>query len=335
MKFYMKNIFMTAAIAVAFLAVSCSDWNTTESLDLRPPTPQEKDPAAYQSYMEALRKYKKSDHKMVMVTVKGSSKAPNLQSQHITSLPDSVDYICMSDVVDLHPTLVSEMTQVRNKGTQVLCVVDYMSIDAAWKLIHTDENGIVSEDASDADAFGAYCKEQTELQLSRCDKYGFDGIQVSYLGNTASPASKRGQEVFMECIETWRQTHYKLFIFRGYIRNVLNKSVFEYYDYIVIPAGSSSTSGQLTLAVPLLEGVPTDRYVIEVAIPPLAEPTQVGATAQVAAAWVNEPYDKYTKSGLSVHNAQDDYYNIDMIYKNIRQATAIMNSTSNNDDDEI
>ena len=88
------------------------------------------------------------------------------------------------------------------------------------------------------------------------------------------------------------------------------------------------------------EGVPTDRFIIGVTIPSISDPDsdagyfsdyedeekKVRLTAvKGAAQWVLVLDKKYTKVGISIVNAQDDYFNSSFIYKNIRGAIGIMN----------
>ena len=81
MKFDMKNILIPALAAAALLA-SCSEWTEAENKDYLPQIRQD-DPA----YLAALRDFKadESGHKVVMMTVQGTSATPNRQNQHPTA----------------------------------------------------------------------------------------------------------------------------------------------------------------------------------------------------------------------------------------------------------
>ena len=71
-----------------------------------------------------------------MMTVQGTSATPNRQNQHPTAMPDSVDYLLMTDVDDLHPVIAAEIAEVRStKGTRSLNVVDYTTILNAWNAL--------------------------------------------------------------------------------------------------------------------------------------------------------------------------------------------------------
>ena len=73
---------------------------------------------------------------------RGTSTAPNRQNQHPMSMPDSVDYLLMTDVDNLHPALMDEIAEVRSKkGTRTLNVVDYTTIRSAWVAMKREISG--------------------------------------------------------------------------------------------------------------------------------------------------------------------------------------------------
>lgn len=323
----MKKIFIAVSSVVLLGMSSCSGWTEPESKVFEHPTPQQR--AGYAEYLKSLWEYKASDHKVMMVTVEGTSEAPSRQNQRLTSMADSVDFICMTGKDRLHPAFVREIAQVNDKGTSVLFVVDYTSIENEWIQLHTNADGVVAEAASDPAAFAAFCSEQADTKLYTCNEYGFNGVQVSYLGNTSQPTGESGQRAFMERVAEWRALHKdKLMVFRGYVHTLLDKSPLAECDYIVLLAGTASSNNEMTLAVQnrISEGVPTDRFILEVAIPSVYDPVQVGATPQAAADWVNIESSRFTKAGLAVANARDDYFNSVRIYNNIREAIAKMNT---------
>lgn len=102
-------------VVMLFAFVACDEWTETESLDIHRPTLEEQNPELYAQYMQALRDYKARDHKIVFVSVDNPSTAPSQRSEHIKTLPDSVDYIVLKNPADVHPTLVAEMSLVRER----------------------------------------------------------------------------------------------------------------------------------------------------------------------------------------------------------------------------
>lgn len=330
----MKRIFIPAFAAAALLA-SCSEWTEAENKDFLPQIKQN-DP----TYLASVRDFKAGEHKVTMMHVQGSASAPNRQNQHLTALPDSVDFFLMSATDDLHPTYVSEMAAVRaDKGTRTLNVVDYTAIRTLWEEMRDEAADTEHEGDYTEEKFVDYCKAETQKQLDNCDRYGFDGLVVSYLSSAASTPAVP----FVETVEAWRKNNpEKLLFVRGYpayLAKLENQTFIEGCDYIIILTQDAKTSVPISRKVrdQLKTGVPTDRIVIEASVPALADggdDAQVGATVQVAAEWVMDPKTASTvqcdKAGLAVSNAQEDYFNAP-IYKKIREALAILNPEPEND----
>lgn len=287
-----------------------------------------------------------------MMTVQGTSATPNRQNQHPTAMPDSVDYLLMTDVDDLHPVIAAEIAEVRStKGTRSLNVVDYTTILNAWNALKEAAADTEHEGDYTDEKFPAYCKAQTETQLSNCNRYGFDGIVVSY---TTSPKDEiaDGQATFMACVKTWRQSNPELLLFTrtAYIPNLLNPELLPDSKFIILVADASrKTASDLTLwARNHLRDTRdklgeekfsefSDRFVMEASVPSLETGEQTGASVQVAAAWVADPTKDtkvdYDKVGLCVLDAASDYFNNLTNYKNIREAIGILNSENDNDNE--
>ena len=249
-------------------------------------------------------------------------------------MPDSVDYLLMTDVDDLHPALSDEIAEVRSKkGTRTLNVVDYTTIRSTWDAMKEASFGTEHEDDYTEEKFAEYCKAETEKQLAACSRYGFDGIVVSYLGGYDSSAAAP----FVLAADTWRRDNpNKLLFFRGYpafITSIENQTILAECDYVIILTEGASSSVAISRMVrdQLEEGVPSNRVVLEASVPSIADggdDAQVGASLQVAAQWVMDPKTSQTvqcdKLGLCASNAQEDYFNTPT-YKRIREALGILN----------
>ena len=87
-----------------------------------------------------------------------------------------------------------------------------------------------------------------------------------------------------------------------------------------------------------LENIPSDRFVIGVTTVSLTDPNATDGTfidtddngnpltaITGAAYWVSQITSGFTKAGICISNAQNDYYNIKFVYPNIRKAISIMN----------
>lgn len=191
-------------------------------------------------------------------------------------------------------------------------------------------------------------------QLALYDKYSYDGINVVYNGvNPLSIKDKEGlydlQRAFLEPLESWKQANEDaLVFFEGTPHYILSKTEDEAYTldpsdfvknakYILIPALSASTSSALALQLELaaaFDNFPTDRFIICTTALSLADPNATDGLFNEggfdraivgAASWVANTNVKYGKCGISVDNAQNDYFDPRMVYRNIRRAIAMMN----------
>lgn len=324
----MKRIIIPTLAAAALLA-GCSDWTDPENKDFLPQIKQD-DPAT----LASLREFKAGEHPVTMMIVQGTESAPNRQNQHPMAMPDSVDYLLMTDVDNLHQSVAAEVAEVRAaKGTRTLNIVDYSTIRNTWEELKEAASESGHGDEYTEEKFADYCREQTEKQLANCERYGFDGIVASYLGGYDSSAAKP----FVLAVDAWAAEHADLLVFfRGYpayVVGIEGQTLVARSRYILIQAEDAKASVTISRKVreQLIDGVPSDRIILEASVPSIAEggaDAQVGATIQTAAQWVMDPKTSSTvkcdKLGLCASNAAEDYFNTPT-YKRIREAIAILN----------
>lgn len=340
-RFNMKKIIIPL-LAATLLAGSCSKWTEPEHLDYRRPTPEEQNPEAYKARMEAVREYKKTDHKLAMATMEGISEPFTRQYQRPTSMPDSLDYICIAGG-ELNSDYNREISETyAEKGTYTVYMVDYSTVEAAWTELE-DAKAEAGEAAGTVEEYSAFCRENIERMLARCDAHGFHGIEVSYTSNTSTEIKREGQRVLLECVKAWRETHkeHKL-LFRGYMQNLkTDNSILGECDYLVVLAGTAASASRLNIEVQLKmgEGVPSDRFIMEVSLPTDENPEQVGATPKVAAEWVVMPDETFekdgiVKAGLAINSIKTDYHTSKGAYSQLREAMSIMNPAPKTEDNE-
>lgn len=360
-KKFLLPVFAVAAVTFA----ACSDWTETESLDIKNPSLESQNPELYKQYLKALRTYKASEHKVALVTLNNPVTAPAARNQHLTTVPDSVDFISLANPDNLHPMLAGEFAQVREKGTRVIYDIDYSAVEARWAEILEEEANASQESKTTPDEGGeepvetpesrflAFCRDYTAQQLAVCDKYGYDGVEISYTGRAPQAMLEEElaqytarQDAFFSTVRSWYEAHEgKLLIFQGMPQNLVDNSILAECAYIVLPQLSATSVDEMSFAVLMatVDNVPADRFLIGVMAPSLSDSrdergyfpgfeadgkTRIRAM-KGAAEWVVTPA-AYTKAGLAIANAQDDYFNTDLVYKNIREAISIMNPAPKN-----
>ena len=357
-----NNIFKTLFLAAAAISfASCSEWTEPESVGFHYTTLEEKNPELYKAYFQSIRDYRDSDHKVVIAKFDNKSAALAGRAEHITCLPDSVDYIILYNP-EVSATIADEMREVRElKGQKVLYQIEYKTIEneyksyaEAWNDAHPPVEG--EEEAAPADpadtliSLNNYVSEAVKARTAYLSEYGYDGVNIVF--STKNPAScteealaelKAAQAAFLAPIaEALAANPDALVFFEGTPQFVLeNAEIVENADYLIIPATTAVNESELSYELGLVNrygNIPADRFIVSVTVRSLEDPTLTDGTFSGmdrkgrektaiigAAEWTAKPVQGVVKAGIAVENAQNDYYNLSLVYYSIREAISIMN----------
>lgn len=306
MKLSIKNILLAGVMGLLAVSMSsCSDWTETESVDFHYVTLEEKNPALYEAYFQSIREYRESDHKVMIAKFDNKQTVPAGRADHITCLPDSVDYIILTNPSELSEAIYGEMDEVRSlKGQKVLYEVSYSSFESAykayleeWKNAHPADGGEAEggegeeggegteEPAEQPMTLAEYISENIPARLSIFKEYGYDGLNIVYSPkNPASvPESEMEaytalQEAFLAPVaELMEKNPDALFFYEGAPQYVqVHTGIIEKMKYILLPTTTAKNeydiSHQMTL-VSRFGNVPVDRFVACVTTPSLDDPT--------------------------------------------------------------
>lgn len=330
----MKKIIIPALISLFLINTACDNWTELESLKYYPPTIEEMNPAEYENYLADLRAYKSTDHKVMILTMEGTADYPVTQAQLPMAMPDSADYICIKNSSELHEVVAAEIKEVREKkGTKLVSYIDNTIADEAWR-VYSNEKVDAGEPAPTIDERKAFYKENAAGQLASCDKYGFDGVMVSFLGNNSTPESRASQEGFMEAVKEWNSNHPEHLMFmRGYFKNVTDVELRSKSKYFIIvmngQSGTVNYKTQLDTWVKSLGENEKDRNIFEVMVPVGPGEEQVGNSPCEAVEIILSDdvanYKTYKTLGLCISNAADDYFTSEKSFANIRPAINMLN----------
>ncbi len=360
-----KYIVKGLAIALGSLAlVACSDWVNPESVELNYPTLEDKNPELYEAYMESLREYRNSDHKVVIAKFNNSAEAPNSRAQHLNCLPDSVDYVILNNPDNLSDVVISEKEEItKEKGIKVMAEINYRKIELDYKEYveaWEEENAVAevsgdegseeggSEELSVKKTFDEFMTESVASFLTVVQKYDYAGFSVIW--NGASSDSMHEEEIeaylaaqnsFFSKIMEWKNANETaLLFFEGAPHNLITEyKVLDAAKYIIISSLSTISAEGFTynIKTSMGAGVPNDKFVIGVTTMDINDKTNkdgqfsgIGPdgkekTAIYGAGEWAIISDNFTKAGICITNAEYDYYNRAKIYKNIREAIGVMN----------
>ena len=251
---------MPVMLACSMMQFSCSDWTDPESINIHTPSMEEQNPELYAQYLESLNNFKATDHQVVIVSVNNVSTVTTSRSQHLTDMPDSLDYICLNNTMEVNQANISEMKEVRRLGTKVLGLVDFDAIESTWKKILEEEaanavpnpesdeteNGEEGEETvDDATRFIEYCKSEVAKQIAASNALDVDGIVVNYTGfdlnslveENEIAAETARQGAFFDAVANWKVANTnKDLLFKGSPQNVIGKNLLSDCKYIIVNA---------------------------------------------------------------------------------------------------
>lgn len=357
-----NNIFKTILLAAAAVSsASCSEWTEPESVGFHYTTLEEKNPELYKAYFQSVRDYRDSDHKVVIAKFDNKATTPAGRAEHITCLPDSVDYIILYNP-EVSAAIADEMREVRElKGQKVLYQIEYKAIEneykayvEAWNDAHQpaegEEEEVPSDPADTLISLNNYVSDAVKARTAYLAEYGYDGVNIVY--SSRNPASctedaldelKAAQAAFLAPIaEALASCPDALVFFEGTPQYILeNVEIVENADYLIIPATGAVNEYELSYELGLANrhgNIPSDRFVVLVTTRSLVDPALTDGTFSGtdrngkemtaiigAAEWTAKSTSGVVKAGIAVENAQNDYFNLSEVYYNIREAISIMN----------
>ena len=338
-------------LALSSLA-SCSDWTrpeSPESVEIHAPTLEEQDPELYAQYLQNLREYKSSDHKMVFGWFDNSASAPAGQSDRLAALPDSLDAVVLMYPDQIDSWELDEMRSIRqDKGTRVLYTIDYATVLSDWEATLPSDGDASGNGSESTDGFLSWLGSRLDSLLPMCAEHGFDGITVwydpvntSHLPDAEKALQEARQFAFESRIKSWLDSNPdKLFFLESNCPGLISETgLVENADYIVVHTESAENMMELEAIVrnTLINDVPSDRFIT------LVESTAPGDTrtgyiqdssgenveaVNEVAWWTLETESGLTKAGMGIRNIQNGYFN-DTSYAPSRRAITILNSYSN------
>ncbi|HBG39887.1 MAG TPA: hypothetical protein DDW85_00570 [Porphyromonadaceae bacterium] len=344
----MKNKFIYAMIITAccffisFLSTSCSDWTDTESLTIIDPDIKKQNPELYADYLQNLKEYRKSDHKIVYAWFDNSEKVPFNRAQHIDNLPDSIDVVVLTHPDSLDDLELNEIRNVRqDKDMKVIFSLDYDALKLNYdnkmaELKDNEEETTVQED------FLSHLLDTLGYSLKLVDTYGYDGIIVGYNGKSLLHMTANEKEEYISnentyigIIHSWINTHKdKMLVFAGKPQNLVDKTILNLCKHIIIETSGATSGGQLTYDITraCTEGVPTDRFIVTAETTSLDQSdTKTGywtdGTRAVpsSALWATATFPNFTIAGLGIYNINNDYYNVRRVYNYTKTAIYTLN----------
>ena len=353
----MNNILKTIALSAAVIlgAAACSKWTEQEPVDFNYLTIEDKNPELYAAYMQSIRDYHATEHQVLIARFDNKASAPAGRADHITCLPDSVDYVVLNNYEIINENTMNEVAEIHEKkAISTLIALDYARLDKEYKdYLDTqpeetpEETPEVAEETEGetepaVDPRNQWFADKAAAFVAAAKQYGLDGIMVSYTGvgllslkEEEKAAVQAFQEAFFAPILSYIAETGKMFFYEGNPTTLIApQDVLAQATYIVVPAEDVTTIVGFNFAVMMSmgAGIPSDRFVIGVTALNVTDETATDGlfsgditAIEGAGRWAVAPSADYTKAGVCVNHAQYDYYNMQNVYSGINAAIATMN----------
>lgn len=347
----------TMAISAAVL-ISCSDWTTPESITIEVSSLEKDNPEVYAEYCKSIRDYKASDHKLVYVSFDNHAKTDD-QSYNLTSLPDSVDVVEISNPDEIDANLVAQMNKLRaDKGFRFAVEFSFSAVKEDFEAKTKDlfdkymaERDTVAAHGGDPETvvepeyptLDSFLTPALENVFESVDNYNFDIVRVEY-SDVKSRAHLTTEEdsayvadqtdIFNKILKEFKsRSSVKMFL-NSRAEYIVSEDIINAAEYIILPTESLFGTSELDyMAVRTIAQYPGVKllYAISSASDDFSEGWFNNKTVEqipIAALWINEQ-SEFDKSGLVIYNVRRTFFDTNRnVYNRLRSAIKVMNPNS-------
>lgn len=166
----------TIATALGILALSCcAGWTDTEPIPVTDVRPWEKSPEVWKEYQSMIWNYKSREHNLTYVRFGRGGQDPVNEGGFLRCLPDSLDFVSLTDAADFSEADAEDMEWMRAVGTKVLYQIDLAKTqDAADAIVSVKTCGLDGFSLTGADLANSKTASDilAELAMAKgADKY--------------------------------------------------------------------------------------------------------------------------------------------------------------------
>ena len=293
-----KLIGLLSLCLLAATFASCEDWNETEAVKQKGERPEDQNPELWAEYTAALRDYKQSEHFIVYARLFNSPQPGTSEKDFMRCLPDSLDIVSLTNADNFSKYDAEDMPAMREKGTKVLYQVDYAGR---------------SGELTDETKLGAYL----DKVIAAVEKNGLDGYSFTGIPNAGDAATATAAALIVERLSA-AKTEGQLLVFEGNPL-FLTEDALSKVDYVVLD--TEATENVTDLKMQVLNA--TKLLLAAAAGAPLYD-----ENAEEHAA-ITEMAERVVSlgplAGLGTYDIYNDYYDLDMNYKLVRNAIQTLN----------
>lgn len=321
-----SKIIIGAVIASGTVLTACSDWTESEAFKVNETNIQEQNPELYAKYLENLREYRKTNHKMIYAWFDNSVKQAYSRAHHLTDIPDSIDVVSLMYPDQLVKSEAAEIEQIRSeKGMKVIYNIDFEQIKAKYNEMKEE----APEEEPLSIEFRQFLTDSLAYSLSLANKYKYDGICIDYQGKLPvymteeeKKEYKENENNFIGMINDWKERNPEMMlVFHGKPENLLEGAfILDKCSTIFISSDEAVSGNELTYI--LSESYLPDygeRYGA------MADAENKNLTLQSFAEWASMQHFDKDLMAVGVYNLATDYHASGYNYMNVRKMISILN----------
>ncbi len=337
-------------VLLVSLSGSCAKWTETQSIEIRKPS-LENNPELYSRYCQAVRRYKESEHRIMYVTF-DNVELPYDQSCNLTSLPDSVDFVEISNP-EFSAQIMEQMSRLRSdKGFGFAVSVSMDAIEADYKrcIDEIDAEYAESLAAAGADASlvpapeypdkSGFIEDAVNAAFAYIDEFGYDAVRVQYAGHSVSHLTDEQKEQytalqtsFFSMIADRLEARPSLTYFLcANPEFIVSEDILRAADHIILPTETSTGTGDFDLFSIQSEEVLSGMSLLY-AVSTITDDLKTGWLTSgeqipLVSSWMTIPAE-YAKDGMVVLGVRRAFYDDNRnVYRKIRDAIRNMNPNS-------
>lgn len=326
------------AAAVASLS-ACAEWTTPEALPLKVNTIANTNPELYAKYTQAVRDYKASEHHVTYVAFDNIYDVPTNAVCKVNVLPDSVDFVEMTNPGNINSWTADDMEQMRKDfGTKFILRISFPAIAANMQERYGDD-------------YLEHIKDGVDSLIAIADAKKFDGITVEYEGTGTLHAyadeiallEYKEDQIFPSVLAWKEKNAGKLLFFNGNPHHTVDHSIVFASDYVILATeGDKSAQKSCYTALQVLEfeengATPFADCKIIFAVKAVPDDITDTSTGQyfegealdLLTRWlVTDAPESCAKAGLAVYLVQNDCLSTKGYYPKVRAAIKLLNPNS-------
>lgn len=348
---------ISMAMSAAVL-ISCSDWTDPESIKIEVASLEKDNPEVYAEYCQSIRDYKAGDHKIVYVSFDNQQKKDN-QSYNLTSLPDSIDVVELSNPELIDQALVDQMNKLRTeKSFQFAVEFSFDKVlDTFNKTIeemqeaYEAERDTVAAHGGDPDSVKepdypdgiGFLEDELDRVFKFVDDYDLEVVRVQYanLMNrkqlTAEEDSSYVAEqttIFEHILKRFKSHSGTKMYLNAKAEFIVSEDIINAAEYVILPTESlSGTEDMDYMGLRTNEVYPSAKLLYSVYTTITDNYTMgyftAGEQLPLASKWLSVPVDNYSKAGLVIYNARNTFFDTNRnVYSKLRNAIRNLNPNS-------